>query len=89
MAIDGAQFLRIGRDVIVNVTTYNHYLGYEWVKSLFPESEFHMISVADNHIDGELSSSGCISPESGICLDKGCITGEVPQLGFYLSRRAD
>ena len=59
MAIDGAQFLRIGRDVIVNVTTYNHYLGYEWVKSFFPESEFHMVSVADNHIDGELL---CLRP---------------------------
>lgn len=45
--------------MIVNVTTYNHYLGYEWVKSLFPESEFHMISVADNHIDGELL---CLRP---------------------------
>jgi len=27
MAIDAAQFLRIGRDVIVNISTYNHYLG--------------------------------------------------------------
>lgn len=59
MAIDGAQFLRIGRDVIVNVTTYNHYLGYEWVKSLFPESNFHLVSITDNHIDGDLL---CLKP---------------------------
>ena len=59
MAIDGAQFLRIGRDVIVNVTTYNHYLGFQWVKSFFPDTEFHMISVADNHIDGALI---CLRP---------------------------
>ena len=59
MAIDGAQFLRIGRDVIVNVTTYNHYLGFQWVKSFFPDTKFHMISVADNHIDGALI---CLSP---------------------------
>jgi len=54
MAIDGAQFLRIGKDCIVNVNSYNHYLGYLWVKSLFPETDFHMISVADNHIDGAI-----------------------------------
>ena len=59
MAIDGAQFLRIGKDVIVNVTTYNHYLGFQWVKSFFPDTEFHMISIADNHIDGALI---CLKP---------------------------
>lgn len=59
MAIDGAQFLRIGKDVIVNVTTYNHYLGYEWVKSLFPETNFHLVSITDNHIDGDLL---CLKP---------------------------
>ena len=59
MAIDGAQFLRIGRDVIVNVTSYNHWLGYKWVKSFFPDSEFHMVSIADNHIDGALI---CLNP---------------------------
>ena len=36
-----------------------------------------------------MSSSGYISLESGVYLDKGCITGEVPQLGFYLSGGAD
>lgn len=59
MAIDGAQFLRIGKDVIVNVTTYNHYLGFQWIKSFFPETDFHMISIADNHIDGALI---CLKP---------------------------
>ena len=59
MAIDGAQFLRIGKDVIVNVTTYNHYLGYEWVKSLFPETNFYLVSITDNHIDGDLL---CLKP---------------------------
>lgn len=54
MAIDGAQFLRIGKDCIVNINSYNHYLGYLWVKSLFPEVNFHIISVADNHIDGAI-----------------------------------
>lgn len=59
MAIDGAQFLRIGTDVIVNVNSYNHYLGYEWVKSFFPNTNFHVVNVADNHIDGVLV---CLKP---------------------------
>jgi glycine amidinotransferase len=59
MAIDGAQFLRIGRDVIVNINSYNQYLGFEWVKSFFPLSDFHVLHVADNHIDGCLM---CLRP---------------------------
>jgi glycine amidinotransferase len=59
MAIDGAQFLRIGKDVIVNVSSYNHWKGYEWVKSFFPESNFHPIHCVDNHIDGALI---CLRP---------------------------
>jgi glycine amidinotransferase len=54
MAIDGAQFLRIGKDCIVNVNSYNHYLGFLWIKSLFPETDFHMVNIADNHIDGAI-----------------------------------
>ena len=56
MAIDGAQFLPIGSDVIVNVATYNHKKGLDWVKSLFPDTNFHVVKCADNHIDGELVS---------------------------------
>lgn len=59
MAIDGAHFLRIGKDVIVNVRTYNHYLGFQWIKSLFPDSEFHMISIEYDHIDGTII---CLKP---------------------------
>ena len=59
MAIDGAQFLRIGRDVIVNINSYNQWLGYEWVKSFFPDTQFHVLHVADNHIDGCLI---CLRP---------------------------
>ena len=59
MAIDGAQFLRIGKDVIVNINSYNQWLGFEWVKSFFPETNFHVLHVADNHIDGCLM---CLRP---------------------------
>jgi len=59
MAVDGAQFLRIGKDCIVNINSYNQYLGYEWVKSFYPETDFHVLHVADNHIDGCLV---CLRP---------------------------
>jgi glycine amidinotransferase len=59
MAVDGAQFLRMGRDVIVNINSYNQYLGFEWVKSFFPETDFHVLHVSDNHIDGSLI---CLRP---------------------------
>jgi glycine amidinotransferase len=59
MAIDGAHFLRIGKDVIVNINSYNHFLGYEWVKSFFPKTNFHILHVADNHMDGALI---CLKP---------------------------
>jgi len=52
MAIDGANFLRIGSDVIVNINSYNQWKGYEWIKSFYPDTTFHVIHVADNHIDG-------------------------------------
>ena len=59
MAIDAAQFLRIGRDCIVNINSYNQYLGYEWIKSFYPDTNFHVLHVADNHIDGCLI---CLCP---------------------------
>jgi glycine amidinotransferase len=59
MAVDGAQFLRIGRDCIVNINSYNQYLGYEWIKSFYPDTNFHVLHVADNHIDGCLI---CLKP---------------------------
>lgn len=59
MAIDGAQFLRIGKDCIVNINSYNQYLGFQWIKSFYPETDFHVLHVADNHIDGCLI---CLRP---------------------------
>lgn len=55
MAIDGAQFCRLGDEVIVNISTYNHYLGYLWIKNLNPEKIFYPIyQFVDNHLDGKL-----------------------------------
>jgi glycine amidinotransferase len=59
MAIDGAQFVRIGKDCIVNINSYNHWKGFQWIKSFFPETEFHVIHTEDNHLDGDIL---CLKP---------------------------
>jgi len=52
MMIDAAQFVRFGKDVIVNVSNRNHYLGYLWFKRTFPEYNFHLVTHwVDNHLD--------------------------------------
>jgi glycine amidinotransferase len=53
LMIDGAQCLRLGRDVLVNVANQNHELAFSWLKKLFGERfRFHRIRrMAANHID--------------------------------------
>ena len=50
--------MTIGKDVIVNISTYNHQLGYKWIKPFFPESNFFAIHCEDNHIDGDIIREG-------------------------------
>lgn len=54
--IDGAQCLRLGRDVIVNVSTANHRLGFDWLEAHFGDRfRFHRIErLSDSHIDSML-----------------------------------
>ena len=59
MAIDAPNFLPIGKDVLVNIATDTQYLGYEWVKSLFPDSKFHIMKCTEAHLDGEFM---CLKP---------------------------
>jgi len=53
MILDGAQCLRLGRDIIVNVANQNHALAVEWLKRhLEPEYRVHVVNrMSDNHID--------------------------------------
>ncbi|GHG60806.1 hypothetical protein GCM10012320_35530 [Sinomonas cellulolyticus] len=51
--IDGAQCIRLGRDIVVNVATANHALGARWLAAHL-EGRFRvrvMDRFADNHID--------------------------------------
>ncbi|WP_026617292.1 glycine amidinotransferase [Ensifer aridi] len=51
--IDGAQCLRLGRDVLVNVSTENHAMAYTWLQRHFEgRFRFHRIDrLSDSHID--------------------------------------
>ncbi|RNH93499.1 inosamine-phosphate amidinotransferase 1 [Micromonospora aurantiaca] len=52
MVFDGAQCLRLGRDVLVNVANHNHELALRWLTHNLPKLRFHRLdAMADNHID--------------------------------------
>lgn len=53
LMIDGAQCLRFGRDLLVNVSTANHVLGAKWLeRHLEGRFRVHVVErFADNHID--------------------------------------
>ncbi|GLF98095.1 inosamine-phosphate amidinotransferase 1 [Streptomyces yaizuensis] len=52
MVFDGAQCVRLGRDVLVNVANHNHALAWRWLNDNFPHLRFHRLNaIADNHID--------------------------------------
>lgn len=53
MMLDAAQCIRLGRDVLVNVSTQNHALAARWLqRHLAGKFRFHVMHrFADNHID--------------------------------------
>jgi glycine amidinotransferase len=53
LIFDGAQCMRFGRDVIVNVGNQNHALGFAWLEANFSDRfNFHLLDgIADSHID--------------------------------------
>ena len=52
---DGAQCLKFGEDILMNISNRNHYLGYLWLKShLGKEANVHPVCLTDHHIDGML-----------------------------------
>ncbi len=53
MMFDAAQCLRFGKDILMNVTTYNHELGFQWLaRELGDEFRLHKVALVDNHLDG-------------------------------------
>lgn len=56
MILDGAQCLRLGKDIVVNVANENHERAFQWLKRHF-ENRFRLHRVyrmSDNHIDSML-----------------------------------
>lgn len=53
MMIDGAQFVKFGKDILVNVANANHELGLIWFQHHFGDKfKFHKVyRMTDNHID--------------------------------------
>lgn len=50
---DGAQCLKFGRDIIMNVSNKNHKLGAKWLeKALGSAVKVHTVELTDHHIDG-------------------------------------
>lgn len=50
---DGAQCLKFGKDIVMNVSTRNHELGAEWLKRhLGDQFRIHLVRITDHHIDG-------------------------------------
>ncbi|MGW6706117.1 glycine amidinotransferase [Streptomyces sp. NPDC054956] len=56
MMLDGAQVLRLGRDLLVNIAQHNHTLGVDWLEQhLAGRYRIHRVHrMADNHIDSML-----------------------------------
>lgn len=54
MMLDGAQCMRFGQDIVINISNENHRLGYKWLRGILPEVRFHEICITDSHIDGRL-----------------------------------
>jgi len=51
--LDGAQCLRFGKDILINVSTRNHELGFQWLEQhLGSKFRLHKVyRLTDNHID--------------------------------------
>ncbi len=53
---DGAQIMRVGRDLIFNCSTENHRMGKNWLQRHLGETyRVHEVNIADNHIDAKVA----------------------------------
>jgi glycine amidinotransferase len=52
---DGAQCLKFGKDILMNVANKNHQLGFNWLKSIIgSDFRLHQVNITDHHIDSML-----------------------------------
>lgn len=50
---DGAQCLKFNEGVLVNCSTKNHDMGFEWLDRIFP-NQFFKVQFTDSHLDGTI-----------------------------------
>lgn len=51
ISFDAANIIKFGKDIIFNIGSKNHELGYYWFKRIFPEFNIHPVRLCDSHID--------------------------------------
>lgn len=52
---DGAQCLKLGKDILMNVANKNHELGFKWLsRTLGSDVRIHPVNFCDHHIDSML-----------------------------------
>jgi glycine amidinotransferase len=52
MMFDGAQCLRLGRDLLINISTINHAMACDWLeRHLAGRFRIHRVRLVDSHID--------------------------------------
>lgn len=73
IVFDGAQCIRLGLDVLVNVGNQNHELGFDWLKRVFEGTfTFHRLErLADSHIDSTLLP---LRPGLWLVRDRQCLS---------------
>ena len=57
MMFDAANMIKVWKDILFNISTYNQYIWYEWLQKILGEDvNIHPIfQLDDSHIDGKLS----------------------------------
>lgn len=52
MMFDGAQCLKFGKDIVMNVANQNHQMGFNWLQTTLGHSHrIHPVNLCDHHID--------------------------------------
>ena len=69
MFFDAANLLKVDDRVIFNYSSYNHYLGVEWLRKNI-DAELFSVRLLDNHIDGALAF---LDPETVLINPRSCL----------------
>lgn len=81
MMFDGAQCLKFGKDILMNVHTENHRLGFQWLQRVIGDKfNLHPIDLCDHHIDGMLMPVA----QGKLIINSGSMPGQLHKLPTFL-----